>query len=68
MTKALFWKFKNCSEKLDVANKVIIFGGWKPYKNLKDIQMFDMKDNSIVDITEWLSKFRDETGSLFLNS
>ena len=41
---------------MDIENKVLIFGGWKPYKNLSNIQVYDIKDNALYS----LSKLKDQ--------
>lgn len=39
-------------------NKVLIFGGWKPYQNLADIQMFDLDENKICDIAKFAKQLK----------
>lgn len=33
-------------------DKILIFGGWKPYLNLSEIELFDMKNFKMLDITK----------------
>lgn len=40
---------KNVDSKTALENKLLIFGGWKPYQNLADIQVFDLKERRVCD-------------------
>lgn len=33
-----------------LSDKVLVFGGWKPYENLREIEIFDTKQNNMEDI------------------
>ena len=35
---------------LNVQNKVLIFGGWKPHQNLSDVQLIDTREEDYKNI------------------
>ena len=37
----------NVHSNMGLENKVMIFGGWKPYQNLSEIQVFDIKERRV---------------------
>ena len=45
----------------DIANKVLVFGGWKPYENLREIEIFDIKENKMEDILPFSKKYLEST-------
>jgi len=47
-----------------IEDKVIIFGGWKPYMNLKQIEMLDLKTQSVIDINEYSEKMQNISAAL----
>lgn len=42
--------FENNAAKYRLRDKVIIFGGWQPYENLREVEAFDAKTNEVEDI------------------
>lgn len=38
------------AQKYRLRDKVIIFGGWQPYQNIEEIEVFDAKENHIEDV------------------
>ena len=42
--------FEKNVEKYRLRDKVIIFGGWQPYENLREVEAFDAKRNEVEDI------------------
>jgi len=44
---------KTVDSKTALENKLLIFGGWKPYQNLSDIQVFDLKERRVCDTAKF---------------
>lgn len=38
-------KFERNAEQFDLRDKVVIFGGWKPYENLTKVEVYDKRKN-----------------------
>ena len=43
-------KFKKNADKYALKDKIILFGGWQPYRNLDQIEVFDAKKNAVEDV------------------